>query len=799
MVDYMFKPDVNDTSRDWGAGGTWTGGVVPDAPDADVIIPTTTVIADGSIFLSTIQVDAQVFDIRSLTMANNNLVLQGNAAQTPTGLNVSGAVNLSTGAQLNMVYATLNAGTIVSNGAYISGLSSTINTQSMTNSATLVGSIQGLTINAAQFTNTGDVAGGVTIHTDAGGYSGLQGGDLSGGSYIAQGDIHLNVGDVITSTSSDISLWNGSTIFSYDDSSGAYLSLGETLEDVPEDVSLSLVNGFPGFTATYDFAHLNVGGTLQLSPEAAGSQMVLSGNVHILEGGTLEGQGIVTAALTNDGLVQANATQLDTSLVLEGPITGNGSLAVGQSFNLNEQAILDIRAATDQDVAFQSSGGQLILGDVYSFTGTLSASTYSAGVDPYVGNLITLDGIDYAQISDVTYLANSSGGTLSFNQASGTVTLNFSGNFDRNSFEISDGRTLSSDPAKTNITVHGFVCFVTGTRIRTDRGDIAVEALAIGDRAITASGEARPITWIGRRTLSDIGDPAEEAAWPVRVAAGAFGPQMPDRDLLLSAGHAVCVDMMGQVFIPVGRLVNGATIARVPMEAVTYWHVELDSHDVLLSNNLPTESYLDVGNRAWFGGAGEDILPSGEDISGYARPFVDSGPIVEAARLQLAARASSIGWRDTADMDLHLVVDGRRVDGDSDGDLARFIFPADACDVRLLSHCFVPAHGQINADSRALGIGIVGLALSDGLRAEQSVALDDPLFDGQHAVERHGGQAWRWTKGELPLDPALWSGFRSHVILRIDLIPSGGRRWVAPMPDCATADLAEAKVVMLHR
>ncbi len=40
-------------------------------------------------------------------------------------------------------------------------------------------------------------------------------------------------------------------------------------------------------------------------------------------------------------------------------------------------------------------------------------------------------------------------------------------------------------------------------------------------------------------------------------------------------------------------LINGTTITREPVVAVTYWHVELDAHDILLAEGLPAESYLD--------------------------------------------------------------------------------------------------------------------------------------------------------------------------------------------------------------
>ncbi|WP_200941361.1 Hint domain-containing protein, partial [Methylobacterium sp. Leaf465] len=66
------------------------------------------------------------------------------------------------------------------------------------------------------------------------------------------------------------------------------------------------------------------------------------------------------------------------------------------------------------------------------------------------------------------------------------------------------------------------LCFGSGTRILTTRGEVAVEDLQVGDRAVTASGRHRTITWTGHRDLgAERPLPADQS--PIRIRAGAFG------------------------------------------------------------------------------------------------------------------------------------------------------------------------------------------------------------------------------------------------------------------------------------
>jgi hypothetical protein len=140
-------------------------------------------------------------------------------------------------------------------------------------------------------------------------------------------------------------------------------------------------------------------------------------------------------------------------------------------------------------------------------------------------------------------------------------------------------------------------CFCAGTRIATADGAIPVDQLRIGDRVMLARGGLAPIVWLGRRRISVHRHPRQFDVLPVQVRAGAFGKHLPHQDLLLSPDHAIFIS--GNL-IPARYLINGSTIVRHWIDEVTYYHVELPAHGIILAEGLPCESYLDTGNRSAF-------------------------------------------------------------------------------------------------------------------------------------------------------------------------------------------------------
>jgi hypothetical protein len=307
------------------------------------------------------------------------------------------------------------------------------------------------------------------------------------------------------------------------------------------------------------------------------------------------------------------------------------------------------------------------------------------------------------------------------------------------------------------VTLAEAACYAAGTRILTEWGEVPVEALAVGDRVVSAFGGTAPIVWVGSRRTTCRRHPNPLDVMPVVVTAHAFGPGLPRRDVSLSPDHAVYVE---GVLIPVRHLINDRTIRRAKIDTVTYWHVELPSHDVILANGLPAETYLDTGNRASFdNGRGAAMMPPDFaravwEAEGCA-DLVQSGKRLVAVRAALATRADALGHVVTRDPALRLVASGRVLPSRGAGRWHRFKLPRRAArpasmrqaPLRLISRHFVPAQLDLySSDRRCLGVA-VGRIRADG----QELALDDPrLTGGWHAPE--AGR--RWTDGAAALDLA---------------------------------------------
>lgn len=318
-------------------------------------------------------------------------------------------------------------------------------------------------------------------------------------------------------------------------------------------------------------------------------------------------------------------------------------------------------------------------------------------------------------------------------------------------------------------------CFVEGTQIATPAGWVAAEKLRPGDAVRTASGRIAAVRWIGWQAMPPHGE-----AGPIRIVAGAISPGVPLRDVRLSPDHAVFID---GVLIPAHRLANGTTIRHEYQYAtLTYVHVELDRHDVLLAEGLPVESYLDTGNRSQFAaerGVRPLLVETAADpmqaaMAAYralaCAPLHLNGPGVTSAHARLFQRALAMGWRLTDNADLTVSGDLPRVRPLASQGTSKLLFeiPAGVSQVHLHSRFFTPAEmNTTTPDRRRLGVALTCVTLN-------GVPLpDDAYCAGFHPPE----QAWRWTDGEaclrIPKSPR-------PATLHLEIADMNARYWVRP-------------------
>jgi len=352
-------------------------------------------------------------------------------------------------------------------------------------------------------------------------------------------------------------------------------------------------------------------------------------------------------SLTAVQLAQLPAERIDVSdLNGAGPLT----LEDGYSYFVHGPA------SAGDAITFADIGSTLSFDDTAAMAGTIYGFAPSDTID------LTDVGFDRNNGS-VKLTANN---VLDINENGQTYTLqlnpsqNFSGEFFH----------LAADPSGTgtNIVESTAPCYCRGTLIRTARGETRVEELKIGDEVMTKSGVARPVRWIGRRGYAGHLLRGRKDLLPVCIRAGALAPDLPQRDLWISPHHAMYFDgayfdghditnaCLGGVLIEAKDLVNGASIAQADdVDETEYFHIELDTHDVIIAEGALSESFIDDDSRDTFRNADEfhALYPQATyqqtlaSVAQYCAPRLEEGYDVAAVCHRIAMRAGRLSLADS--------------------------------------------------------------------------------------------------------------------------------------------------------
>jgi len=518
---------------------------------------------------------AQVVNLATVaaTGSHGYGVLMGGATSVPSSVingNTADTVALITGysgVSIGGIGTVRNLGTIIGTGGIginLTGTASVTNGATNVAAALLRGRIGAEMGAGSTVVNFATIAGIDTgIRLSFGGLVTNQAGGLITGAYGigaagAAGTIE-NLGTIVgTGTSAD----------------GVYLNKGGF-------VSNAAGGTIANVSTTSTYAAVGIYGAAATLINAG---LITAGNgpgVYIGHGGTLTAAGGVIASATDAVFFYygyVNRLIVDPGATFIGTVDGGNTIGATAASTL--ELASGASAGTLSGVATQFidfAQTTIDVGAAWTLELPSPAAMHGSVNGFAAGDVLNLAGVDPASVT-------LSSGTLEF--AGGSFPLALVGA--ANVQAVGDG---SGDALVT------VACFREATRIATPDVEVAVEALKVGDHVRLARGGEARIEWIGHRRIDCTRHPRPHSVWPVRIATGAFGDGAPCRALWLSPDHAVLID---DVLVPVKHLIDGEWIVQVRMDVVTYYHVELARHDVLLAEGLPAESYLDTGGRASF-------------------------------------------------------------------------------------------------------------------------------------------------------------------------------------------------------
>lgn len=454
----------------------------------------------------------------------------------------------------------------------------------------------------------------------------IQSGAIVQNSYLtSQSEIEIEGGTTRYNTFSDTTIWLRGGETTYDTfQSGELLNILDgspgpvtVSHDTFNNASVAVMKSAASPTTTIDH-NTFIGSSANVSLMTPG--VVLSANTYI-SGAYL---------LMQDA---GDTTSYDTFLSGATEIVESGTSASYQTFSASE---LDIRGGSVSNITLNDSQLGMNDGAVLNNV-TLTGNSVLELANATLNNVSIEKGtilIPHYGTDGLTIQGNKLIYTVPGTDTVNTITLTGAGSdFKLDMYgDEDDGEYIIDD---------GTPCYCRGTLIETDAGDVPVETLKIGDKVRTLRNGYRPVKWIGRRAYSGQFAAGNRDVLPVVFKTGslgrsATGQALPWQDLAVSPLHAMYLD---GVLVPAVLLVNNDSIVQAEaMDEVAYFHIELESHDILIANGVESESFIDDDSRGMFHNAAEysALYPdTRQSPARYCAPRVEQGHMLEAIRHRL--------------------------------------------------------------------------------------------------------------------------------------------------------------------
>lgn len=267
--------------------------------------------------------------------------------------------------------------------------------------------------------------------------------------------------------------------------------------------------------------------------------------------------------------------------------------------------VTSVSTPLNDGIAYDDDHGQTASKITYDLgNGAVTATQDS--VEAYNVTVTLGNGTQINTVVNVIQLTN---GATFINESADGIPLD---NLAFQSIKINSLRTNNAAGWRTvrSIDQARIVCFARNTRIATPGGHALVQDLAVGDRVITQDHGPQRLVW---RATSFVASTA--STYPVTIAAGALGPQMPSASLQVSPQHRMVLHLPAaaavraggeareneQIFVAAKKLVGMKGITQAPAGGarggslrgqVEYHHIMCARHEVIFANGAACESFF---------------------------------------------------------------------------------------------------------------------------------------------------------------------------------------------------------------